>query len=60
MDDWAANDPHFAKMIGWTSEPLPFTDTLAQIWSLGYAHGTLYADQGLVDEVISSEADCAH
>jgi hypothetical protein len=43
MDDWAANDPHFAKMIGWTSEPLPFTDTFAQIWSLGYAHGTLYA-----------------
>ena len=27
MDDLAANDPHFAKMIGWTSEPLPFTDT---------------------------------
>jgi hypothetical protein len=43
MDDWAANDPHFAKMIGWTSEPLPFTDTFAQIWSLGYAHGKLYA-----------------
>jgi hypothetical protein len=43
MDDWAANDAHFAKMIGWTSEPLPFTDTFAQIWSLGYVHGTLYA-----------------
>ncbi|MGC1747235.1 MAG: exo-alpha-sialidase, partial [Pseudolabrys sp.] len=43
MDDWAANDPNFAKMIGWTDEPLPFTDAFAQIWSLGYAHGTLYA-----------------
>ena len=43
MDDWAANDPNFAKMIGWTDEPLPFTDTFAQIWSLSYAHGTLYA-----------------
>ncbi len=43
MDDWAANDPNFAKMIGWTDEPLPFADMFAQIWSLGYAHGTLYA-----------------
>ena len=43
MDDWAANDPNFAKMIGWTDEPLPFTDAFAQIWSLSYAHGTLYA-----------------
>ena len=34
MDDWAANDPNFAKMIGWTDEPLPFTDAFAQIWSL--------------------------
>ncbi len=43
MDDWAANDPDFAKMIGWTETPLPFGDEFAQIWSLGYAHGTLYA-----------------
>ena len=43
MDGWAANDPNFATMIGWTDEPLPFTDTFAQIWSLSYAHGTLYA-----------------
>jgi photosystem II stability/assembly factor-like uncharacterized protein len=43
MDDWAANDPDFAAMIGWTDEPLPFTDEFSQIWSLGYAHGTLYA-----------------
>ena len=43
MDDWAAKDQNFAAMIGWTDEPLPFTDTFAQIWSLSYAHGTLYA-----------------
>jgi hypothetical protein len=43
MDDWAANDPNFAKMIGWTGEPLPFADAFSQIWSLEYAHGKLYA-----------------
>ncbi|MDF1608454.1 exo-alpha-sialidase [Hoeflea sp. YIM 152468] len=43
MDDWAANDPDFAAMIGWSAQTLPFADTFSQIWSLGYAHGTLYA-----------------
>ncbi|EPX77044.1 WD40/YVTN/BNR-like repeat-containing protein [Litoreibacter arenae] len=43
MDDWAANDADFAKMIGWTEEPLPFGDKFSQIWSLAYAHGKLYA-----------------
>ncbi|MCC5968876.1 MAG: exo-alpha-sialidase [Pararhodobacter sp.] len=43
MDNWAANDPGFADMIGWTDEALPFGDKFSQIWSLGYAHGTLYA-----------------
>ena len=43
MDDWAAKDVNFAKMVGWTEAPLPFADTFAQIWSLSYAHGTLYA-----------------
>lgn len=43
MDDWAANDPDFASMIGWTDEALPFGDSFSQIWSLCYAHGTLYA-----------------
>lgn len=43
MDDWAASDPDFAKMIGWRDEPLPFTDEFSQIWSLSHAHGTLYA-----------------
>ncbi len=43
MDDWAANDPDFAAMIGWTPKAPPFTDEFAQIWSLNHAHGTLYA-----------------
>ncbi|MEY8117880.1 WD40/YVTN/BNR-like repeat-containing protein [Falsihalocynthiibacter sp. BN13B15] len=43
MDEWAANDPDFAKMIGWTDEALPFTDDFSQIWSLNFSHGKLYA-----------------
>jgi photosystem II stability/assembly factor-like uncharacterized protein len=43
MDDWAANDPGFAKMVGWTGAPLPFGDSFSQIWSLCHAHGMLYA-----------------
>ena len=43
MDDWAANDPGFAEMIGWTDAPLPFDGSFEQVWSLGFAHGTLYA-----------------
>lgn len=43
MDEWAANDPGFAAAIGWTDAPLPFTDQFQQIWSLNYAHGTVYA-----------------
>jgi photosystem II stability/assembly factor-like uncharacterized protein len=43
MDDWAANDPGFAAMIGWTDAPLPFDNQFSQIWSLCQAHDTLYA-----------------
>ena len=43
VDDWAATDPDFAKMIGWTAEALPYDKDLAQIWSLHHAHGVLYA-----------------
>jgi photosystem II stability/assembly factor-like uncharacterized protein len=43
MDQWAANDPDFARMIGWTEQALPFGDEFAQIWSLCHAHGRLYA-----------------
>ncbi len=43
MDEWAANDPDFAAMIGWTDTPLPFGKDITQIWSLGQVNGTLYA-----------------
>ena len=43
MDDWAANDADFAAMIGWKARPLPFGKEFAQVWSLGRAHGRLYA-----------------
>ncbi|WP_227270426.1 WD40/YVTN/BNR-like repeat-containing protein [Roseobacter weihaiensis] len=43
MDTWAANDPDFAQMIGWTATELPFGDAFSQIWSLHYADGLLYA-----------------
>ena len=43
IDDWAANDPQLAAMTNWTSRPLRFADQFSQIWSLCYAHGTLYA-----------------
>lgn len=43
MDDWAANDPDFAAMIGWTGADAPFGKDFRQIWSLHYAHGRLYA-----------------
>lgn len=42
-DDWAASDPEFAAMIGWTDTPLPFGETFSQVWSLNYAHGMLHA-----------------
>ncbi|MCV2865321.1 WD40/YVTN/BNR-like repeat-containing protein [Albidovulum sediminicola] len=43
MDEWAANDPDFAAMIGWTGAEVLFGADFAQVWSLGHAHGTLYA-----------------
>ncbi len=43
LDDWAANDPDFAAMIGWTGSDAPFEEEFQQIWSLGFVHGTLYA-----------------
>jgi hypothetical protein len=43
MDDWAANDADFAKMIGWSETPLPFGRDFSQIWSLNFAHGKLLA-----------------
>jgi hypothetical protein len=43
IDDWAANDPDFARMIGWSATALPLADDFTQIWSLCHAHGRLYA-----------------
>ena len=43
MDDWAANDPDFAQMIGWTPDAPPFGDQFQQVWSLNFAHGRLHA-----------------
>ncbi len=43
LDTWAANDPDFAAMIGWTDSPPPFGEEFAQVWSLGLAGDTLYA-----------------
>jgi len=42
MDEWAANDPDFAQMIGWQPHDAPF-DGISSIWSLHHAHGVLYA-----------------
>lgn len=44
MDDWAANDPDFAQMIGWSADnPPPFGKDFSQVWSLNHAAGTVYA-----------------
>ena len=43
LDDWAANDPETAAFLNWEPQDLPFEDSFQQIWSLGFAHGTLYA-----------------
>ncbi|MBD3783901.1 MAG: exo-alpha-sialidase [Micrococcales bacterium] len=43
MDRWAANDPDFAAMVGWTEEPAPFGEAFSQVWSLRRAGERLYA-----------------
>jgi len=43
IDEWAANDPETARFLNWTPQDVPFEDAFSQIWSLGFAHGTLYA-----------------
>ncbi|SHH54155.1 sialidase family protein [Marivita hallyeonensis] len=42
-DKWAAQDPDFAAMIGWTDTPPVFGDELHSVWSLRHAHGALWA-----------------
>jgi hypothetical protein len=43
MDTWAAEDPEFAAMIGWSDDPLPFGNEFSQIWSLARIGDRLYA-----------------
>lgn len=43
MDAWAANDPDFARMIGWSGASVPFGEAFSQIWSLCVADGVLFA-----------------
>lgn len=43
MDEWAANDPQFAEMIGWTPGEPAFQGEVDAVWSLASAHGLLYA-----------------
>lgn len=42
-DRWAAQDPDFAAMIGWSPRGMPFGERFAQVWSLGLAGERLYA-----------------
>ena len=43
MDDWAETDADFAAMIGWQPGAPPFGSDFAQVWSLAFAHGRLWA-----------------
>lgn len=43
VDRWAASDPGFAAMVGWSESPVPFGERFAQVWSLGRVGDRLYA-----------------
>lgn len=43
IDDFARQDADFAKLIGWSDQPLPFSGQVSQIWSLALAGGQLLA-----------------
>lgn len=43
LDEWAANDPKLAGMLGWKPAETPFDGEVSAIWSLHLAHGTLFA-----------------
>ncbi|WP_299847242.1 exo-alpha-sialidase [uncultured Roseovarius sp.] len=43
LDAWAAEDPELARNFGWEPVDAPFDGDLTSLWSLHYAHGTLYA-----------------
>lgn len=44
FDEWLANDPDFAAMVGKDpSPPAPFTGDIMALWSLGLSGETIYA-----------------
>ena len=54
MDEWAANDPGFAAMIGWEDKPAPF-EGLKAVWSVKFAHGALYAGTNPAQLLVSRD-----
>ena len=54
IDEWAANDPGFAAMIGWKDTPAPF-DGLKAVWSVKYVHGALYAGTNPAQLLVSRD-----
>ncbi|MBO6883700.1 MAG: exo-alpha-sialidase [Marivita sp.] len=54
MDEWAANDPGFAAMIGWEDKPIPF-EGLKAVWSVKFAHGALYAGTNPAQLLVSRD-----
>jgi len=55
MDDWAANDPEFAAMIGWQKRDTPFDKEFTQVWSLHLADGVVYAGTKPADLLASHD-----
>ncbi|MCF3593512.1 glycoside hydrolase [Rhodobacteraceae bacterium LMO-12] len=55
MDEWAANDPEFAAMIGWEPAEYPFADEITAIWSLHHCDGVLYAGANPANLYISRD-----
>ncbi len=55
LDEWAANDADFAAMIGWQDHPAPF-EGLKAVWSVGFAHGALYAGTNPAQLLVSRDA----
>ena len=55
MDDWAASDPEAGAMMNWTVEERPFAEDFQQIWSLGAAHGKLYAGTKPASLLVSAD-----
>lgn len=54
MDEWAANDPGFAAMIGWEDKPAPF-EGLKAVWSVRFVHGALYAGTNPAQLLVSRD-----